>query len=178
MFSVEVAFDTGGLETLQQAHRLLPDAVDRYARRELRPFVSQRVDRTLRREPVEPSIQAGGKLPYIRWTSERQRRAVMRKLRREKNIPYRRSHRYALGWHVTGDYTNGLTSIAVWHDPYPGDGGEDVVQFIAGDRQQGFHQDTGWPNANEVLQVLSFDVNERIEAGLPIVIEQALGGIR
>jgi hypothetical protein len=178
VFSVEVATDYEQLITLQQVMALLPVEIDRYARRELRPFVSQRVDQTLRREPPTPFEQAGGPLPYIRWTSRRQYRRVMAKLRAEGNIPYQRSHEYATGWHVTGDYTNGLTSITVWHDPYPGDDGEDVVQFVGGDRQQGFHQDTGWPNANEVLQVLSIDLSERIEAGLPVVVEQALGGTR
>lgn len=173
MFDVEVAVDYEQLITLQQVAALLPLDVERYAKRELRPFVSQRIDKTLRREPPTPFQQSGGQLPYIRWTSERQRRYVMAKLRREGNIPYQRSHQYAGGWHVTGDYANGLTSIDVWHDPYPGDDGEDVVQFVGGSRQQGFHQDTGWPNANEVLQIVSIDLSARIEAGLPVVIDQA-----
>jgi hypothetical protein len=168
VYSVEVTADDEQLIELQQVFALLPEEVIRYAKRELRPFVSQRIDKTLRREPPTPFVQAGGRMPYIRWTSERQRRYVLAKQRREGNLPYQRSHDYIHGWHVVGDYTEGLSSIRVYHD-------WEGATFVGGEDQQIFHWDTGWPNANEVLQVLSIDLDERIEIGLPIVMEQALG---
>lgn len=34
----------------------------------------------------------------VQWDSERQKRFVIAKLRRENNLPYARSHRYRLSW--------------------------------------------------------------------------------
>ncbi len=163
MFSATAAIDTEWLNTLQQVHEIIPDAIDDYARRDLRPFVSQRVDATLR---VEPPVRAFPEDYPLEWTSEKQRRYVMAKLRREDNLPYQRTHEYVRGWHVWGDYTRGLTAIDVFHD------GE-VSEFVGGRQQQLMHRITGWANAPDVLQVLSIDLNERIEVGLPVVLDQA-----
>lgn len=167
MFDVELGIDTALLEALRDAHQTVPEAVDRFAKRELRPFASQFVDRTLRREP--------GPVKYpIQWTSPKQRRYYFAVLAvydpiTHAIVPYQRTGRYIRGWHVRGDYANGLTSIRVYNE-------ESRAQFIGGRRQQRFHRNTGWPNAADVLQALSLDLNERIEVGLPLVIDQALGG--
>ncbi len=163
MYRVSVALDTEWLNTLQQVHEIVPEHIERYARRELRPFVSQRVDQTLRREPPVRSYPEDYPLE---WTSEKQQRAYFVTDGFGAGIPYRRTHEYVQGWHVRGDYTHGLTAIEVYHD-------DEVVDFVAGRRQQRFHRITGWPNANDTLQVISVELNDRIEAGLPVVLDQA-----
>lgn len=163
MFSVAAAIDTEWLNTLQQVHEVIPEDIEDFAQKDLRPFASKRVDTTLR---VEPPVRSWpGDYP-LEWTSEKQRRYVMWKLRSTGNLPYQRTHQYVRGWHVQGVYTHGLTSILVFHD-------DEVADFVGGRRQQRFHRITGWANAPDVLQVLSIDLNERIELGLPIVIDQA-----
>jgi hypothetical protein len=162
VFTAQVAISTQWMDEIHQAVDFIPQAIDAYARRELRPFASQWVDRTLRREPGPPRYP-------LQWESERQRRFVMAKLRRENNLPYQRTHAYVAGWHVIGDYTGGLTSITVEHLWA-------AAQYVGGRRQQRFHRHTGWPNAADELQLLSLAMDERIEAGLPVLIDQVLEG--
>lgn len=167
MFRTAVALDIEWLNTLQQVHAIIPDHIEAYAKRDLRPSVSQRVDTTLR---VEPPVRSWPDDYPIEWTSEKQRRYVMAfVLERDANgniIPYERTHEYVHGWHVQGNYAHGLTAIEVFHD-------SDVADFIGGRRQQRFHRITGWANAPDTLQVLSIDLNDRIEVGLPLVIDEA-----
>jgi hypothetical protein len=162
MIDIDAAISTEWLDELQEAFEYIPVAISRYAHRELRPFASQWVDRTLRQEP--------GPVQYpIEWESEKQRRAYFASDGFGHGIPYQRSHDYVNAWHVTADYTGGLTSINVRNDLPESD-------FIGGRRQQRFHKNTGWANAQEELQLLSLALDERIETGLPIVIEQVLDG--
>lgn len=82
----------------------------------------------------------------IRWTSEKQRRFVMAKLRRENNLPYQRTGQLAAGWEVLFVETKDGFDMKTRHaDP--------VAKFVYGsfDRRrqfkQRFHSDTGWPDA-------------------------------
>ena len=148
------------LTNLQQVYELIPAAVEQYAKREIRPYVSQRVDQTLR---VEPPRWAGGKR---KWESEKQRRAYFATDGFGHGIPYKRTGQYVKGWHVRGDYTHGLSSITVYHD-------WEKAQYVGGNRQQQMHKLTGWSFAPDVLQVLALDVEDRVKAGLPSVVRQA-----
>ncbi len=64
----------------QKAPELLIPATAQVAQ-----YVQQQIISDLRAEPGPPRYP-------IRWKSERQRRYVMAKLRRENNLPYRRTH--------------------------------------------------------------------------------------
>lgn len=102
----------------------------------------------LRVEPGKP------KYP-IRWTSSRQRRAVMAKLRKAGNLPYQRTHELSHGWRV--DYTetaDGGILTAGNETPY--------ASFVVGDDQQGFHKDTGWLKAPDILEKWSEIVTDRL----------------
>lgn len=100
--------------------------------------IAQQIIAKLSKEPPPP------KRP-IDWTSDRQRRFVMAKLRRENNIPYKRTHRQAQGWRV------------VLEDIQGGDGGVISVEnstpyadFVQGERQQRFLSQ--WPLARIVIR--------------------------
>jgi len=150
------------LKNLQQVYEIVPAAVEQYAKRELRPYVSQRVDKTLRQEP--------GPVKYpIQWTSEKQRRAFFATDGFGHGIPYKRTGQYVKGWHVEGDYRQGLTNIEVYNE-------WEGAQYVGGYRQQQYHKITGWSFAPDVLQVLMIDIEDRVRAGLPIVVRQALEG--
>jgi hypothetical protein len=157
MFTADVAFDLAWLDAIRAAAEVMPEWMARYVRRDLRPFVSQFVDRTLRREPG-PVVY-----PFL-WASELQRRAFFATDGFGHGIPYRRKRRYIHGWHVIGDYTDTFSGITVSND-WP------AAEFVGGRRQQRGHRQTGWPNAIEVIQVISLDVNDRIEVGLPLVLD-------
>ncbi len=156
MFSAEVALDTAWLDLIRAAAEVLPEVVNRYVRRDIRPFVSQWVDKTLRREPGPVAY------PFL-WASEKQRRAFFATDGFGQGIPYRRRRRYIHSWHVEGDYTDTFSGIAVTSD-------SPVAEFVGGRRQQPGHVQTGWPNAVEVIQVISLETNDWIEQGLPIVL--------
>lgn len=50
---------------------------------------------------AERMAEEGAPVQYpIQWDSEKQRRAVIAKLAREGNLPYRRTQRYVRGWKV------------------------------------------------------------------------------
>ncbi len=157
MFSARVALDTAWLDTIRAAAEVLPEVMARYVRRDLRPFVSQVVDKTLRREPG-PVVY-----PFL-WASEKQRRAFFATDGFGHGIPYRRKRRYIHSWHVRADYADTLSGITVSSD-------SPVSEFVGGRRQQPGHVQTGWPNAIEVIQVISLEVNDRIEVGLPLMLD-------
>jgi hypothetical protein len=131
--------------------------VSRKVSQELRQWQAQLMQR-LRQQPGKP------KYP-IRWTSERQRRFVMAKLRRENNLPYRRTGALVNAWDVSVNVQQ-VSRVEAWRAEVLiflaklGVGSlpttppasviievsnpSDVEQYVTGVNQQGFHQDTGW----------------------------------
>ena len=168
MFAVaDVAFDLDILREVREAAEVMPERVDRMVRRDIRPFVSHEVDKTLRQEP--PVRRWPGDYP-IEWTSEKQRRAYFATDGFGAGIPYRRMHGFVHGWHVRADYSpSGLGEITVFHD-------SDIEQFVTGQRQQRFHAITGWPSSLNELQRISFEANDRLIAGWLWLIDDVLEG--
>jgi hypothetical protein len=168
MYAVaDVAFDLDILLTVREAAEALPTCVDRMVRRDIRPFVSQEWDKTMRQEP--PRRQWPDEYP-LEWQSERQRRAYFATNGFGKGIPYRRTHQFVRGWHVLADYSpSGLGEIAITHDSH-------IEQFVTGRRQQRFHAITGWPSSASALQRISLEANERLIAGWAWLIDDALKG--
>jgi hypothetical protein len=167
MFVGNVAFDMDILDEVREAVKVMPERMDRAIRRDIRPFVSQEVDKTLRQEP--PVRRWPGDYP-IEWTSERQRRAYFATDGFGAGIPYQRTHEFMHGWHVRADYSpSGFGEIAITHD-------SDKEVFITGRRQQRFHAITGWPSSGDVLQVISLEANDRLEMVWWQVINDVLEG--
>lgn len=150
MFEANVAFDTQVLNDIQAYAQQLPDLVDEGVRRDIRPFVSQRVDQTLRREPPPP------KHP-LRWQSEKQRRAFFATDGfGHGTTGYKRRHKLVKRWQVRADYRQGFGGIRVTN-PAP------HAQYVFGPVQQLFHKDTGWANAPNTLQVISLEAQDRLD---------------
>ena len=169
MFSATVVSDNDEwLRDLQQVHAVAGERIETYARREVRPFVSQQVDKTLRQEPRVR--QYPNDYP-LEWASEKQRKYVMAKLRRENNLPYRRTHDFVHAWHVTADYTRGLSSIVIYNDAETDDG-QPLEQYVTGRRQQPYHHITGWPSSGSVIQVIVLETEDFVRAGLPRVVRE------
>jgi len=99
--------------------------------------IRSRMLQELRAEPGKP------KYP-IRWTSARQRRKVMAMLRKAGNLPYQRTHELSRGWQV--DYVDtGSGGILTAYNNSP------IASFVEGDNQQGYHKNTGWLYAPDII---------------------------
>ncbi len=83
----------------------------------------------------------------LRWASAKQRAYVMAKLRRENNLPYKRTGALAAAWRLEMVVDNGAFDIQVQAvNPTP------YEKYVTGDYQQGFHIDTGWPYLGRAAQ--------------------------
>lgn len=107
--------------------------------RAMRPVGEKAVER-LATEPGKPRYP-------LRWKSERQRRYVMAKLRREDNLPYERTHALAEGWRHEAEADERGGRLEVAND-------SDVARFVQGDDAQPYHLDTGWEQADDVAAEL------------------------
>lgn len=90
----------------------------------------------------EAMAEPGAVARPIQWTSAKQRRYVMMKIRKgEIQAPYVRTHAVSRGWNydvtvVEGDYTEvSLSNKASY------------FRFVEGINQQRFHANTGWLSA-------------------------------
>lgn len=92
-----------------------------------------------------PAPWTGGKR---RWTSERQRKFVMAKLRRENNLPYQRTGGLGKSWSVATETVEGTFKVIVQTSA-------DIAKYVVGSLDfrsrnnamrpmQRMHQDTGW----------------------------------
>lgn len=96
--------------------------------------------RVLKIVAVEP-----GKPNYpLRWASAKQRRYVMAKLRAENNIPYQRTHEFVKAWDAKFKFDADGGAFEVENK-------SPIARYVVGEDQQPFHSDTGWLNAEEVI---------------------------
>lgn len=93
----------------------------------------------------------------LRWKSEKQRRYVMAKLRRENNLPYQRTGRLNAGWDARFEFDeDGGAFVAENDTPY--------ADYVIGREQQPFHSQTGWiyaPDALDNFAPVMLDVYEQ-----------------
>lgn len=154
MIQTEIFVDYDVLHALQERVARAPDDTRRFVK-ELEADLEQMALAILGAEPGPPSY------PIV-WTSERQRRYVLARLRREGNLPYRRTHALSQGWRVESVLGVGQREenwLILTHDSPPilWRGREyQVWQFVMGEYQQFFHAVTGWRDAHEV----AFDLSE------------------
>lgn len=147
MIRTDTLTDYSGIDALSAFVAAYPDivqdTVETVVNRHRPQFLQE-----LRHAPARP------KYP-IAWTSERQRKAVMAKLRRENNLPYRRTGKLSAGWQIRvirGDYA---ATVNV-------ENAVDYAAFVVGklrpagdDWQQRFHRNSGWPRASETIDFWS-----------------------
>jgi hypothetical protein len=157
MIRASITTEGDSLEPLRNIATAYPDTIREWAKRHLRPFVSQEVGKRLGQEP-------GGVHYPIEWTSERQRMAFFATDGFGKGIPYTRTGKLAKSWHVRGDYRNGIAAINVFNTA-------PSAKYVYGDErgrhQQQFHINTGWPRLVDQMQVIGILTTDRIEDALP-----------
>lgn len=133
---IEIEIDRDIFEAINAAAQAQPARVNK----EFQIAIRQLQNNTLQKLQDEP-----GKPKYpIRWTSERQRRAFFATKGFGRGIPTVRSHALVKGWRAEFDATNdgGLFSFI---------NRVNYEQFVTGIYQQGFHNDTGWYQSQNIL---------------------------
>lgn len=122
----------------------------------------------------------------VRWTSLRQKRAVLAFLRKTGNLPYRRTGRMQQGWKVfyepsrksgemgsvvIANYTRGERAHPAGMVYY--------WQFVVGrsadaSYQQGFHRDTGWYTLQAEVQLARSDMVDAISKAIAVAAIRSL----
>ncbi len=136
MISIEVRLETDVLDAIRDAAVKAPGLMNTVYKRRVRKLRTRMLTR-LRVEPGPPHYP-------IRWTSDKQRRFVMAKLRRENNLPYQRTHLLVNSYDVVLNSTEAGGILLVTND-------DPSARFVVGDDQQGFHIDTGWQSTASVI---------------------------
>lgn len=107
-----LTLDKDVLKFLQEKLKTASKRINFYVSRSLVQNSRKRILRRLRKAP-SPNTQADYPL---KWRSERQRKFVMAKLRRENNLPYRRTGAMVAAWDVRGSSGGGNPSLEVFND--------------------------------------------------------------
>jgi hypothetical protein len=168
---------------------------DRVAPRIVKSIRTRAAEPMLRILQIYPARQLGMEM---HWKSERQRRYVMMKLRKENNLPYKRTGALARGWQyrVKLDDRTGKITFTVWNDAktYDERTGKWVRyhRFVTGDIGIGksrramtryfapiqpFHKDRGWqpsaPTISRAYEIAEKDALKIYEGQLERILEKA-----
>lgn len=137
MFSAFIVFDDDVLKAVHDDALTSPARMRRQMGIVARGPEAQAMIVALSQEPDKPDEP-------IQWTSPRQRRFVMAKLRRQGNLPYKRNHRQSQGWRVV------LLSLGEDSGTIGVQNSSPITRYVQGDDQQGFlHK---WPLARTVIR--------------------------
>lgn len=135
-FKAEISVDDDILAAYKDAAGKLPKLTQTAFRRQAQR-IARRVRAELRTEPPPPTYP-------LQWKSQRQRRYVLAKLRREGNLPYQRTGRLLRGWEVSYNTDNFGGLLEVENDT-------SYARYVQGDDAQPMHLATGWTQAAEVV---------------------------
>ena len=89
------------------------------------------------------------------WTSDRQRKAVMAKLREQGGAPYQRTQELRNGWKTDG---KGFMQIVKNETPYVG--------FVQDRNQIQGHAANGWMTVNTMLKEKGKQILQKFDAGV------------
>ena len=138
MYRATLQVETDVLQAVAETARDATRKMRRAAGIVARGASAQALIADLSKEPEPPEYP-------IRWASDRQRKAVMAKLRRADDLPFQRKHRLSRGWRMVlssllGD--NGGVFTAENSAP--------EADFVQGERQQRYL--SKWPLARLVIR--------------------------
>lgn len=124
------------------------------------------VDASIERAKDAYAAPSSPKYP-LRWKSDKQRRYVMARLRKENNLPYRRRGRLENAW--SGSST--IKEVVIANTARDSLTGAFIAPFVIGNFQQPFHADTGWTKRTAkiekgILQPIILDVRLQAREGI------------
>jgi hypothetical protein len=152
--SLRIQADTDVLEALEEAIEKAPRTVNVVINQRILGDLYQRILTLVGPYPGSPRYP-------IRWKSERQRRYVMAKLRREGNLPYRRSNRLQQSWEVEAKGLPDGVEITATNTAQDSEG-TFYAQYVVFEDQQPFHADTGWPRADFIGEQLADELADEL----------------
>ncbi len=162
MSSVNIELDLSALDDLPNAVQHGLTLFNQDMKANVMPKLQRRLINILRVYPK------GAKHP-IQWTSERQRRFVMAKLTREDNLPYQRSGRFGQSWEGKVEWGDLSGSTTITNT-------SGIGQFMVGDRQQGFHKNTGWISAEEKAEAFMDEAAKEARDAIARALQKAIAG--
>lgn len=139
MIGFEVDIDgIKALDATEEQLRQLPSLV--------RVVIGEAVSKNQRGFLADLRTEPGKPIYPLAWTSARQRRFVMAKLRREGNLPYqRRPAGIGSGYEIDVVVVGEFETSVVLRNEFPEE------RFVKGKDQQRFHAITGWiPRESQV----------------------------
>jgi len=155
MITPRVVIDTQSIERQIAFLEVLPEILEQTALDVAADF----------EEPVINDLsETPGKVKYpIEWTSEKQRRFVMAKLRAENNLPYQRTGRKPYGWQMNVEASGGTVTIVIrniWNAARFVFGALLGDPAASGADQQKFHKNTGWQLAQPKINRWFYEMNK------------------
>lgn len=145
------------MNTAAQANRAIQTKTAQWLARTAVPLANAMVDSRLRAEPGRPRYP-------LAWASEKQRRYVMAKLRRQGNLPYRRTHGLVKAWEAVGAINPDGGTITA-HNP-AGMAGYVYAPFF----QQPFHAVTGWMDVTPRFILMRTELSDRLITDWPGIV--------
>ena len=166
MFQVTMKAELDVLDAMREAAKAAPRAVDVFVNKSVRAHVEKRVDEVL--------VPPGPPKYPLRWASEKQRRYVMAKLRRENNLPYQRTGDLLAGFKVTWQRGKQGGLLDISNEAMASDG-VPLVEYVMGASQQPFHSDTGWPFIYEDFESIGDEATDMLIEGWYSIVEPGKG---
>lgn len=136
MINVNVKIEDDVLAALADASTRYPGIYNTAVKRNTTRLMNRMLEE-LRATPGAP------KYP-LQWASDKQRRFVMAKLRREGNLPYRRTGALEKSWRADVVLSEGSGTFSVVND-------DPSSIYVQGDYAQPMHLATGWPQAAPII---------------------------
>lgn len=139
-----VAVDITGIETLNQRLKKLPDE----ARNQGVETADEHIVNLMRTYPPHSSE------PF-QWSSDKQRRFVMAKLRESGQTFYTRTQTLSQGWKTVGSGYKQIVANEV-----------DYVQYVQGNGQIQGHKARGWNTIMQVIKANEKRILQKFEEGV------------
>jgi hypothetical protein len=121
------------------------------------PLANSWVDAHLRQQPGRPRYP-------LAWASEKQRRYVMAKLRRQNNLPYRRTGALVKSWEAAGEANDNAGTVTTRNPA--GMAGYVYAPY----NQQPFHAVTGWMNVQPIFSRMTTALSDRLMEDWPGIV--------
>mgnify|MGYP000086890235 CR=1 FL=1 len=158
MIDISLSVSSGLAEALRGLEKKAARKIYRVVARVIIPPLERELDRRLRYTPPKPDYP-------IRWASERQRRYVMAKLRKENNLPYRRTGALAKGWETSIDLNSGDVTINV-------ENAAPQARYVYGPDQQPFLNK--WPVVENIALDIGAELEDNIIEMWPMIVQESL----
>lgn len=154
----ETLFDTRAIDNLEDFITVYPELATETAKDTFNAVIKPHLLNELHYMP--PSVH----YPFI-WASEKQRKFVMAKLRRDNNLPYRRTGGMVNAWKVDVLIGDGTVIMTASNK-------SKAARYVTGKQQQPGHVASGWPKHKETISFWGQATKEEVKKSLSKLVNQ------